>query len=223
MMQGYLQSERPERGFLQPFVEWHTPEGIAFMAGQTLSDERWGEPKGGGMPVSMEAAELLLDNMLPAIVSLPRPVRDWARERSGRAGIAYGVLKHMSEASGSREPGREGAEYVNLRTREIAKLWWRANERAIMEGRWQDVLPGETYDTPKYRALLAKFGGQNGGQNTADGSEPKGTAASATPIVTAGSPAPFSSQGYRWIAVGILAALLATVSGWLLVRSKRKQ
>jgi hypothetical protein len=215
MIRDYTKLESGNYDLLHALSEWHVPDGIAFIASQALSNEPYIQ-QGSDGPISFSAATILLEKMLPNVEALPFPVRQWARN-SGPSRM--GAAKEIWRAGGdSTESHKLASNYVNYREREIAQLWWRANEKAILAGQWQDVRPGEDFDTPKFRAILAQLGAPK----TVGASEPKGTA-SDTLIVTAGSPAPFSGQSYRWIAVGILAALLATVARWLVLHSKSKK
>jgi hypothetical protein len=198
---------------LQTLAEWHTAEGIAFMAARTLSEEPF--VMGMDNPESFRASMFLLDRMLPNAGDLPMPVRNWAGKLA-KALLSSGQELLMAGGETS-DASRRASFFLAERRREIAQRWWRANEKAVLAGKWQEVQPGEGYNTPEFRAFLVQLGGQK----TVDGSEPKG--ASASDAVTASSPSAFSGQSYRWIAAGLLAAFLATVAGWLLVRSKRKK
>ena len=41
--------------------------------------------------------------------------------------------------------------------REIARNWWKANEKAISEGRWGDVKRGESYMDEKFYQMIAQI------------------------------------------------------------------
>ncbi len=117
--------------------------------------------------------------MLPNVVALPWPVRDWAGKLNAAHSSAY---RKLQVAGGeTHEASKNAGVFVAQRRREIAQLWWQANEKAILAGKWQDVRPGEDYDTPEFRAFLAQLSSQKL-------SMAQTVPAPVTPIVQSGTP-----------------------------------
>jgi hypothetical protein len=200
---------------LKPFAQWHTPEGIAFVATKTFSDEPY-RVQGQdllGEPFSFSAADILLGKMLPNVVALPRAVREWAAT-CGRASVdAYRVI--VRGGVESKASHAAGSDYVIYRKREIAQLWWKANEKAILEGRWQDVQPGEDFDTPKYRALLTQFGVRQPDAKQRESTIPPQAPTSALPPAVAPiHPTVSSNQVAYYIGGGLAILALAAALIW---------
>jgi hypothetical protein len=214
MIADFKKAQYPNYNILLPLSEWHTPNGIAFMARETLSNEPW-EPQQrtgeGGEPISMVAADILLRVMLPAVVDLPRRVREWA----------FGCEQARIDAQRSLRPGespearRQAAQYLTRRKREIAQLWWKANEKAILAGRWEDVRPGEGFDTPQFRALLTQFGRKPRGANPPEPSAPTPPPAMAPVPSVEPIPTPASTNRILWYGTGGIAVLgIAVALAW---------
>lgn len=202
---------------LELLSEWHTPEGLAFVAKQALSDEPYGE-RGTTHPISFDASHILLSKMVPEIVDIPVAVRDWARKLEGEY-LAAGKRIQI-QGGDTKEASKQATDYVEHRRRQIAQVWWRANEKALLAGRWQEVQPGEGYDTPKLHAILAQFTGQ----------QPKPPAAVATPTPTATTrpdlPPHLASESqasihthYIGLALVLIGAAIAVV--WRMIRKRR--
>jgi hypothetical protein len=109
--------------------EWHTGEGIAFVARRTISDEPF-VPDGWSRPTSFQAANWWADQMLPNFANLPSSVRDWARNAERNRLNAY--HKIMLTGGETAKASAIASDYVNYRGREVARLWWQANEKAIL-------------------------------------------------------------------------------------------
>jgi hypothetical protein len=202
-------------GYLQVMAEWHTPQGIAVLAQRTFSDEPY-EVRGSDMlwePDSFAAAGVLLERMLPNMTALPMPVRNWAGKMHKALSTAF---RGLWDAGGDTHEVSKLADHTLYpRTREIAQLWWRANEKAIMEERWQDVKPGETYDTHEYRGLLAQLAALR-----ADGvSKPRGSAPSVATSNDATKPITGSAEYMPWASIG---AAIAIIAGWLALRLRSR-
>jgi hypothetical protein len=198
-------------GYLQVMAEWHTPQGIAVIARRAFSDEPY-EVRGSDMlwePSSFAASGVLFDRMLPNMVALSGSVRDWARKLE-KAHIAAD-RNLVTSGGNTHEVATKVNPIMQRRKREIAQRWWRANEKAVLEERWQDVRPGETYDTPEYRALLAQLATLR-----ADGvSKPKKPALSVATSTEATKPSTGTAEWLPWACIG---AVLAILAAWLAMR-----
>ena len=148
----------PDISLCLMFLEWHSPESIAFLAKLTYSDVPF-SVTGSDLPrapISFEASEILLDRFLPDLDFLPASVRHWAHALKGQREAVVNELNAPSDEV-NREHDDEANRYTEYRIREIAQRWWKENGQAVMAAAWANVKPGEDYQTPKLERILARL------------------------------------------------------------------
>lgn len=118
---------------------WYSPKILAPIAKGTTLDDVLPEAT-INFGISFECS-YALRNALQTVPGVPGDVRQWALAMDQEQKRMRNDLLAKQGGVYSDVPSRQAM----LRMREIARAWWRANEKALTEGRLQDLKPGEHY------------------------------------------------------------------------------
>lgn len=203
---------------------WHSPKVVAAFARAAMSDEPYYNLGDNGMePVSFRSARSML-GMLQTMEGFPPEVREWAKSVEPDMLAFLKKKQHEAESvpQGQYDPNWEKGYRWYERNREVAQKWWRANEKAVLEGRLKDTVPGEPYVAPsqflqgvtkvwrpevKTTTTVAKVSSTNSATTSA-------TTPAKAPSQKAeeGPESPTQTFGNLWLWLAGIATLLAAVA-----------
>lgn len=218
----YLSSEKSKSAFhtiSQEFANSQSPNAIIYWSQWLFSDEAyaWEGFDVKTLVPSFQALNNMLE-LLPVMDELPEPVRDWARSFNKMNDILIARSSERRQQLGRNMTPeeyavstKEGDDFVNGRRAAMQK-WWKVNEKAFIEKRYSDLVPGEPQTLP----VIAEFTPTNApNKNTPVAIPP------ASPTPTPASPAQAQEPSSSWS--NYLIAAIAMSLCWLLFRFKRKQ
>ncbi len=128
-------------------VQWHSPLAVAAFARASMSEVPY--PDTGEQPMSFTSAGPML-GLVGNIKEFPPQVRDWARSIEQDRAAFFREKSHEAEAVplDKYDPNWRKGYRFDDREREVVQKWWRANEKAVTEGRLPETVPGEAFVAP---------------------------------------------------------------------------
>lgn len=213
----YLSSQE-EGGFRiahLDFLQSMSPNAIIYFAKWIFSDEPYGYVGPNDAPElapsfrSCQAiAELLLE-----IDGIPEPVREWAKSFQRVEAEFFATRRawalHNEAASMTRKMDdyfeKEMQDFFAAR-RVSMQRWWKANEKAFLEKRLSDVVPGEPQTTPQNALEFPST--ETGSPTKESAASPTGNGLAITQTQKNGDRTRSNTTG-PWLAFSALTTLIA--------------